>query len=180
MGFHREHFGVWRTPSARMDVHVSACVWVALTQSTLPLFPKCREVRTTRRGNGGGGKLWKSRGIVYPGLCKCSQSGKIRTKEGGRKSTIQKVKCINAIWWGKGWSPYKTVTKRCSFLWDKHWLKLADKYFMWDLKQFATNKTKIPRGQYIINNLKMWLPLIVSEGARKEAHPKSKKTEFPY
>lgn len=38
--------------------------------------------------------------------------------------------------------------------------------------QVATSKTKIPRGQYIINNLKMWPLVIVSKGARESCLPK--------
>lgn len=62
--------------------------------------------------------------------------------------------------------------KKVQLAWDKYWLKPADKYFLQDLKPVATSKTKIPRGQYIINNLKMQPRVIVSKGAR-EAYPKT-------
>ena len=96
----------------------------------------------------------------------------IKTKEGGRKSTIRKAKCLNAICQGKGWTQYNKVTKRFSFLGGKYWLKPADKYFLQDLKQVATSKTKVPRGQYIINNLKM-RPCIVSLRETEKPTPKA-------
>lgn len=96
----------------------------------------------------------------------------IKTKVGGRKSTIRKVKCLNAICQGKGWTQYNKVTKRFSFLGGKCWLKPADKYFLQDLKQVAISKTKVPRGQYIINNLKRW-PCIVSPREPEKPTPKT-------
>ena len=73
---------------------------------------------------------------------------------------------------GKGWTQYNKVTKRFSFLGGKYWLKPADKYFLQDLKQVAISKTKVPRGQYIINNLKRW-PCIVSPREPEKPTPKA-------
>lgn len=122
-------------------------------------------------GGGGKGRDLKERRPVYPDYAN-ETIPEIKTKEGGRKSTIRKVKCLNAICQGKGWTQYNKVTKGFSFLGGKYWLKPADKYFLQDLKQVATSKTKVPRGQYIINNLKMW-PCIVSPREPEKPTPKA-------
>lgn len=57
---------------------------------------------------------------------------------------------------------------------------LADRYFLLDSKQVATSKASIPRGQYIINNLKTWPRVIVSQGARESCPLRSRRPGFLY
>lgn len=73
-----------------------------------------------------------------------------------------------------GGGPSTTGLQKGAAFCSKYWLRQTDKYFLEDWMQVATSKTKIPRGQYIINNLKMWSLVIVSKGARESCFPKHK------
>jgi hypothetical protein len=56
---------------------------------------------------------------------------------------------------GGGVDPEQLGHKKAQLSPGKYWLRQADKYFLEDWMQVATGKTEVPRGQYIINNLKM-------------------------
>lgn len=86
-----------------------------------------------------------------------------------RKSKVHRTGLLG----GGGGSGTTRSLKSTAFC-GKGWLRQVDKYFLEGWMQVTTSKTKIPRGQYIINNLKMWPLLIVSKGARESCLPKHK------
>lgn len=86
-----------------------------------------------------------------------------------RKSEVHRPGLLE----GGGGSGTTRSQKDAAFC-GKGWLRQVDKYFPEDWMRVATSKTKIPRGQYIINNLKTWPLVIVSKGAGESCLPKPK------
>lgn len=185
MGFPREHFRVQRTSwLTQINMQVCTCVCVhtqgSIFQSVLPVSPKFGDVQWTTgagwkeavvgMGKNEAVKDWSH--LVYPLIMhKVLSWG--RQKREGEISRGQVFEC------GLG--------KRVLLAQQGHKKlqlsprgMLADRYFLLDSKQVATSKASIPRGQYIINNLKTWPRVIVSQGARESCPLRSRRPGFLY